>query len=169
MENSKVKALFFSNYYGQKILRWHQWVDDEESSVVDFQVPMSKFGVDDGWYLLLRAVDQLTDEECLQICNIYDSSCKWTIKERQSMCILFESEVELLWLFKDHSEPIFCCEDKKGGENSPYNILAAYDYLRSIGVLLPFTYLDENGKPQTLQPDEIVARGWAKVQSSNDK
>lgn len=39
-----------------------------------------------------------------------------------------------------------------------------YSYLRLIGVLIDFTYLDEAGKPQTLHPDEIIAKGWAKIQ-----
>ncbi|AMR34145.1 hypothetical protein A0256_23185 [Mucilaginibacter sp. PAMC 26640] len=37
------------------------------------------------------------------------------------------------------------------------------DYLRAIGILIPFTYLDENNNPITLTPADIVQLGWAVV------
>lgn len=40
---------------------------------------------------------------------------------------------------------------------------ACIDYLRSIGVLLPFTYLNDKNKPVTLSTDEIIKLGWAKI------
>lgn len=40
---------------------------------------------------------------------------------------------------------------------------AATDYLRSIGILLPFTYLGEDNKPVTLSPEDILKLNWAKI------
>jgi hypothetical protein len=37
------------------------------------------------------------------------------------------------------------------------------DFIRSIGILLPFTYLDENKQPITLSTDELITKGWVKI------
>lgn len=140
MENSKVKALFFYNYYGQKVA----WC---KNSAGDFQLfrLLSNTLVDEVEYIILRTVDQLTDEEYINIAKIIYPNAP-------NLHEIHVAKEQLKFIFKQHQFqwPMI------------YSLMVA-DYLRSITILLPFTFIDENGKPQTLQPDEIIAKGWAKV------
>ena len=48
-----------------------------------------------------------------------------------------------------------------GGKSN--QVVLVYQYLLRIGILLPFLYLNNENKPITLQPDEIIKLGWAKT------
>lgn len=124
--------------------------------------------------LLLRSIDQLTDDECIMLASIvvgepfnryrrmevtrnYNfTGFPYIMVHHKSSTYSFQIDCTLInFNLIDMGEDISCQTNMK-----PY---ACIDYLRSIGILLPFTYLDENGKPITLQPDEIVSMGWAKI------
>lgn len=134
MENSKVKALFFAQYYGQCVVQVSNGIGNNLQPVTGRMLyDLKPF---DNPYLLLRAVDQLTDEE------------KYYLSELTQDLSLNNERLKLKVLHSDFE-------------------MGAYQYLIRIGILIPFTYIDENGKPQTLQPDEIIANGWAKLHPSN--
>ncbi len=120
-----------AQYFNQPVLRWHQWVESTPNAINDLRTPMSVDGVDKGWYLLLRDVSQLTDEE--------------------------KEVVKTILSKKEKPNPT----DIEIGEYCTFY----YSYLRLIGICLPFTYLSENNTPVTLQPDELVAKGWVKLYS----
>ena len=133
----KAKTLFFAQYFGQAIIQWQG-----ESLVINNTTLNEQLKED---YLLLRTVEQLTDEEVLIVAEMLtlDVETPYNIEFYRS---------EVLNYFND--ETYFTRFNRS---------VSIIDYLRSIGILLPFTYLDENNKPQTLQPDEIIAKGWAKI------
>lgn len=58
------KAQFFALYWGQEIMRWHQWLKSTKSSIIDFKIPMqSEVGIDKGWYLELRSVKKMLEKD----------------------------------------------------------------------------------------------------------
>lgn len=134
METSKVKAQFFSMYLGQQILK-----ACDGCSRVEIQ-PNDLKGISDSTYLLLRTVEQLTDEE------------KQIIADRMQ----WYPEDVIDWINGDCGH---------GDYENLYTWLPCLDILRALGILLSFTYINEQGKPETLQPDEIVSIGWAKIKN----
>lgn len=140
MTEQEIKALFFAQYYGQNVA----WCKNSADDYQLFRV-LSNTLVDEVDYLILRSVEQLTDEELKVFAN-------------QSAYRLDEKNIKKVGIAMVNH--LF--ELNKWSGNG---ILFLTDYLRSIGVLIPFTYLDSNNKPQTLQPDEIIAKGWTKLQT----
>jgi hypothetical protein len=156
----KIKALFYNQYAGigldmtcvaksfqlpNKELRGVLLNDNLELTLYLSDKGYGDFYDINEWVINLRSVDQLTDDE--------------------AVIVAFQNR------FIGNTDPDICAkvgrdilkrvfEDKQSNMCIPFECA---DYLRSIGVLLPFTYLDENNKPITLQPDEIIARGWAKI------
>lgn len=138
MENSKVKALFFAQYWGQKIFK-------VKPTAIACQTVDGYFlnGYTDTAHVLLRTVDQLTDEEFAVLSELdgYKPVAPHLgIKELIASGKIVSKRLSLVKI-----KPVI------------------WQYLLRIGILLPFTYIDEKGKPQTLQPDEIIAKGWAKI------
>jgi len=158
MKEEQAKALFFAQYLRQKCGVF-------PDNIFSYSITgafLDKY-VENG-FLLLRSIDNLDNAEILTIAYIYDSNCEWVIKDRSDNVCILESVVERMWVWLVYAEPIFEVSDiKDESSNSTYNILSAYDYLRSIGILLPFTYLNEDNKPITLTTEQIIEKGWAKV------
>lgn len=70
MENTKTnKAKFFALHYGQKVLRWHQWAKETDNGIVHMITPMASglCSVDDGWFLQLKSLQSITDEEAQKL------------------------------------------------------------------------------------------------------
>lgn len=86
--------------------------------------------------LLLRTVDMLTNEET----KIIRESHNWP--EITDVRLVLSNRI-------------------KGNSLS-----SEFQYLLRIGILLPFTYLNEDNQPITLTPDEIIALGWAKIKTT---
>lgn len=160
-ENSKVKALFFAQYWGQEILKYENSVGDK---FWDKQVyPVDGHNLTcSGLQAHLRAVDQLTDEELFTLIHIHGFEYGEFEYVRHETGIEVNNSDEVFQLAYNFFDINYC------GETDGTKLIASYDYLRSIGILLPFTYIDENSKPQTLQPDEIVQRGWAKIKENGN-
>lgn len=134
MNLEQAKELFFAQYLGQKCA-----VRIDDLFIYTITHTFLYKDVSDR-FLLLRTVNQLTDDE------------KAIIADRMQ---IYPEDV-LDWINGDCGQDYF--------ENL-HTWLPCYDILKAFGILLPFTYLDETGKPVTLSVDEIIALGWAKVKS----
>jgi hypothetical protein len=69
LSQTSVKSRFFAQYYGQEILRWHQWVEETPDSKVDLSIP----AIDKkGWFIKLKPLSKITkkDLEKLKFGNI---------------------------------------------------------------------------------------------------
>ncbi len=160
----EIKALFFSQYWGQCVVQVSNGLSNNKQCVTaGLLTEIEKF---DNPYLLLRTVEQLTDEEMLNVKSILLAdylSNKKTVYYTHFEIKRFSNFIRMR---NQHGHEITVWHDGKIDIDYNYNafILNAHQYLLRIGVLLPFTYLDENNQPQTLQPDDIIAKGWAKIQ-----
>lgn len=173
MNITEAKALFFAQYYGQKI---QYSIYDKEDAMFVGSTGFSWHLIDTD-YLLLRTVEQLTDEESLILAYLaqyhpsiedYQKDDVW-IGECDT-CPDGGLSLEIgcrCWQGKLRIEPDFHIwlenEDDSMYKEFVYNTLAIHDYLRSIGILLPFTYLDENKTPTILSIEQIIKLGWAKL------
>ena len=153
MENTKEnKAILFSQYYGQPVLRWHQWKEDTKNSDMKFSVP----GVDGkGWFLNLKSLKDITDKDAYSVGILINC---WSKSER-SMEFFESDEMKDIHIQggKFFAESI----GKEWGKglshpfaNSTTDILAAYDTLRSKGYALPFN---------NCMVEEQVKYGWIKL------
>ena len=148
MNEQNVKALFFSQYLGQKVFYTtnlapytfnltHEAVNKDDAEL--------NMAIDWKGYLLLRSVSQLTDDEAIIIAH----QNRFTANNDPVICAKVGRDI-LKRVF-DGSTPDMCL---------PFE---SADYLRGIGILLPFTFIGEDGKPQTYSEDEILTKGWAKL------
>lgn len=67
MISKENKAKYFSQYFGQKIMRWHQWLPTTENSIVQMTTPMSCgiLGIDDGWFLELKSLSSMSNTDII--------------------------------------------------------------------------------------------------------
>jgi hypothetical protein len=142
--NIEAKAKLFSLYLGQPVL-----IPTLDAEVYPNEITgeiLDKLGT---IYLkesalLLRSVKQLTDEEVINIAIIVFGS--------------YPNNTQKIFI-RDGVENMF-----KGGWGCDLNKTSKIcDYLRGIGILLPFTTLT-SGDVKTYSEDEILDMGWAKYQ-----
>jgi len=133
MNLQQAKALFFAQYLFQPILTL-AGRKNEMFKLSTFDINENKIA----GTLFLRTVDQLTDGEKVIIAEL--------------MQIYPEDVID--WINGD------CGHDDFENLNT---WLPCYDILKAFGIILPLTYLNEENKPVTLQPDEIISLGWAKI------
>lgn len=139
----EVKALFFSHYYMQEV-----FIEPMMGKKPNYfnGANIDDHGEDN--YLLLRSTDQLTDEEALDIAEIFD------LDEKQI------ADTDLIeWIQALFTESAGYYIDGYTGEQ----LLFAIDYLRAIGIILPILFLNEEKKPVKLSVEEILLLGWAKT------
>lgn len=154
----QIKAQFFAQYLGKPFEELGCEFNNEglfvnavneEGFVFDDNFDDVHFPVKD-CCLLLRSVEQLTGEELKAVRNnilvLLDSD---ELKIRKNGDVL---------VYKKNNELRY--PDVKGFQKID-------QYFLRIGILLPFTYLDENNKPVTLSPAEIIELGWAKIKTDN--
>jgi|ERR1700744_649149 len=98
----------------------------------------------EGDHVLLRTIDQLTDDEIIVLCILFYGEIR-----RDKIIAATER-------YKKNLYNYFL-----GDINSLTTII--YQTLIRMGILLPFTYLNEQNQPVTLTPDEIISKGWAKT------
>jgi len=127
------KARFFSLYYGQEVFRWSGTNLLSERLDGDYIDSISE-----GKYkhscLSIRSIDSLTDEEIKPIANYYG----WTSDNTQFNERLLQFKIDLPCI----------CDKNYAHRHMPF----VYDYLRSIGILIP--YMD-------LSVETIKEWGWA--------
>lgn len=180
MNLQQAKQLFFAQYLEQRVAI--------QKSFGYAQILNSRFldgGIDNS-HLLLRTVNQLTDREAVQIArfahqmpdtNFEVKRCDDLIHVQHTDNYGITSHISLYKNYgsvnanvhfnKTEKEAFSTYKANIGEINRsarlPVPYIAICDYMRSIGILLPFTYLSEENKPVTLQPDEIISLGWAKI------
>lgn len=169
MNEQQAKALFFAQYLGQKVYTCTDWqsFSDKRPNVVDSTYLQQGSNRLNQGYLLLRSVNQLTDEEAIILVNLVYASGAMT-----KNCTIKRSDNywEFIKISNKEGYVSIGIDVIRTGFNRDMSLESKFgivvtDYLRSIGILLPFTYIDEAGKPITLQPDEIIKKGWAKYQT----
>jgi len=109
-----VKSRFFAQYYGQEILRWHQWTETTPNSKVDLSIPAIEKG---GWFINLKKLPKITDEEAKEIARIENFEYDTVID-----IIVSDDFLELL-------------NDIKLGKCNKFYVV---DFLRSKGYAIPF-------------------------------
>lgn len=160
--NTNPKALFASIYYGQKIFRYGEH-DEQTYEISGLQIDGiadSEIGYPD-CFLELRSVSDLTDEEAIQCakCGSTFFDVVNTSSKGYEIKVIRELRVISVAAVIDGGRDCLV----KIQVNEPWKLnIAQIDYLRSIGILLPFTYLPPDGKPITLSTEEIIKNGWAK-------
>lgn len=146
--NNQIKAQFFAQYTWQKVFfpKSHKFDNPLMLALQDLDYRTIEFG----GYLLLRSVEQLTDEEKECIILLYRGQECFDYYLIQSDSYRKHERDDTIYQIKEYKQFWF-------------DHLIVFDYLRSIGILIPFTHIDENKKPVTLSPDEIIELGWAKI------
>ena len=118
MNDQQAKALFFAQYYGQKVFKSLKWGDREP--VNNAGKTFWYYAETDGSYLSLRSLSDLTDEEANEVAKML---CYEEIKKDD------ERPYNLWWGIKTAKEEF---------EDFTQMGVGIADYLRSIGILLPF-------------------------------
>jgi hypothetical protein len=153
-QNLKHKAAFFALYYGQEVLRWNQWHDHVPNGIVSMMTPMSKPGiVDEGWFLELRDLRHITDEEVLEIAKMVSGNESEKIISRDEHRVLATCGKDEIGVWFDGE--ILLSEN----EQYPLLVLQVYDYLRSLGFLIPFL---------NYTTDQIIEMKWAEYTNSGE-
>jgi hypothetical protein len=157
MNITEAKALFFAQYLWQNVGYGIDHLMVNRLTLNSNAAGKLKLSsVDKNCALLLRSVSQLTDEETKEVCQVFNYSLGY-----QTLVIDAEIDNETGTLTFWYHE----ADDRRCSyvefEHLPQ---ACTDYLKLKGIILSFTYLNEENKPITLQPDEIIKLGWAKYQ-----
>lgn len=162
MNTSQIKALFFAQYFNQSVYMRKDWEDFNDSRPNPVGAMLltetNKYFVEVG-YLLLRTVSQLTDEELINLITI------------QSLY----DDIVIIELCKFGNVPYIKYHFSKGNKEV-YSELALFDggtysratnaqfqYMLRVGILLPFTFINEQGKPETYSPEKLIELGWCKI------
>lgn len=147
--DSKIKALFFAQYLNQKVYQHDDWKDFNDKSCKELDPTYLQTGSNrlNGGYLVLRDISQLTIQELDLISQVYvgDDGFK----------LLGESDKQD---YREEIKPaLINCLESGLMRNS------IWDILRSIGIALPFTFLNETNQPETYSVEKLIELGWAKI------
>jgi hypothetical protein len=115
--------------------------------------------------LSLRSISSLTDEEFKSLCIIImgemykPSDFDWNtiVPFEPSSSYVKEmriSSIDGYWSVTLSNGGYISCMEDDSSTNDSLGILAGYDYLRSIGILLPYRGIPE---------EEIIQNGWAVI------
>lgn len=142
MNLKEAKGLFFARYLGQNVFKYDEFIEH----IYELRGGHCHDYTETG-YLLLRSIELLSDEEILNITEIIYGRGNNNITKL---------------LARDGAVNMFI----NGWNIRGDKMLQIFDYIRSIGILIQFTYVNDKNKPITLQPDEILKLGWAKYQNN---
>jgi len=134
--SNSVKAQLFALYFNQNVYHTDVW-EDGATDILDItRLEFLISQTTDIAYLQLRSVSDLTDDEAVHVAKFQD------LEYTDNVDIIGETKYKIskMWL----------------------NFLTA-DYLHSIGIALPFTYLNENNHPITLSVEELINLNWIKI------
>jgi len=142
MAISKEELQFRSQFWGQKILHY----DKEDSYIIDeYNILCSPM------YVATKKISWITIDEvkiiARQLDLIFDKPGYLTMDSFKDAITTLE--YRCFFSFAD--------------------LLPVYQILQAWGYLLPFRYFDKNNQLITLQPNEIVKKGWAKTHHPIDK
>ncbi len=150
MNEQQVKAKFFAMYLWQKVFMMPDWesFNDNQPMEVDYSYLVANSHYLNNGYLQLRSIADLTDGEYIEVGKIFYPNTFQDIKTDQ----LRKYGKDLVNIFNPERE-----HNLTGAGRT----IQAFQYLLSIGILLPFTYLGDNNEPTTLTPIALITKGWA--------
>lgn len=143
---NEVKAKLFAMYYMQEI--FVEPMMGKQNPMYFNGANLDDFGDDN--YLLLRSIEQLMDEEKDCLIRLINGKDIFEYHLIQSAALKKHNRDFLVYAIKEYNQ---CWMDH----------LKATGYLRSIGIALPITYLDENQHPTTASVTDQVSWGWIKL------
>lgn len=160
MKLEQAKALFFAQYLGQNVGYGIDHLMVNELTLNSNAAGKLKLSsVDKNCALLLRSVSQLTNDEITTIAN--SIGLRWPIIDRSlENRIRITDDSYKVYIFRD-------CLIQTFKNNQLYidaDLQMIVSILLRFGILIPFTHLNEESKPITLHPDEIIVLGWTKYQ-----
>lgn len=131
--NSENKLKFFAQYFYQKVLKHKNF--NEIGFVNDTLIHSINFI--DNYYLELRSIESITDDECIEYFNLKHSNSKFLINEVERKTKILDIKNEVGWLrIREKFTSI------------------EIDFFRSKGFLVPF---------MNITTDQILEFGWAKI------
>lgn len=128
------KARFFAMYLGGEVIHTTEMPTKLTGGVLLTDAAYGKS------YLSLRSIESLNESEILELCKLYDngSNLKSEAKRREIATEIREAVISII-------------------KNNDPGKSFLWDYLRSIGILIPF---------MGLSCEEIISRGWAKIKTT---
>lgn len=145
---AKGKEKFYSLYIHQKVFKQYKY---EERDALELSVDMiANLNFTTDSYLLLRSIQQLTDDECYVVYTILNPTDLIDIRTNKAMFDLHISTLRKKIL------------DRIYFNRSITSIIPLIDYLRSISILIPFTTII-NGEVKTYEVEDVIKLGWVKV------
>jgi hypothetical protein len=135
LPQTAVKCRFFAQYYGQEILRWHQWVVTTPDSKVDLSIPAVEKS---GWFIKLKPLSKITKEHIEKFAFLIFNSyfeIKDIYQNASDTWVIIINEKYYLVQYKD-------CNQRQ------------IDFLRSEGYAVPF---DE------YSVEDLISFGWAQL------
>lgn len=183
--NSTIKAQLFAKYLNQRVFDHSDYTNPMSRlqpglRVLNFHLLSGNYP-ETGW-LELRTVSMLTDEEIIHVAQFAHQMPKSNFKVIRNNGIIHAEHVNRVGIkshislygdygsvnanthfLKTETEPFKTYKTNIGEINMssrlPIPYIAICDYLRSIGVALPITVLQDD-KPLTLSVSEMVEKKW---------
>ena len=172
MKEQEIKALFFAQYLGQNICEYSDLIHRDRICRTNH---FSSHRFTDST-LLLRTLSQLTNDEKIEIAKLVcarhnrhyqPEDISYKISKKRDLDIILIVKGGGRYIVQITSDGVAFIDYYMGGAGEQHYYCpaqySATQLMLAYGILLPFTYLDSSNKPQTLQPDEIIAKGWAKI------
>ena len=141
--NDKVKAIFFAQYLYQNVVC---------SYAYNSPIPLNHIQQGTDEYLLLRSINDLTDEEKIILANIYNPKIEFTDTQKVEFAGAILRDITY---------------DLGAGSLIYSSIFEFKDYLRSIGIALPFTFLNDQNQPETYSVEKLISLGWLTIKPNN--
>lgn len=165
-EELRVKAIWMAQYYGQaKIFKYGADHTDDDGGIYKLSGSILSIASLAGCVLQLRNVSQLTDDEAKTIADInyhskaFSKNAIITRTDNYWNLITLKTKKGRLSIGEDRLEVDF---DTPMSLQSNFGV-STVDYLRAIGILLPFTFITSTGEVKTLTVEQILALGWAVI------
>lgn len=138
--NNNIKAQFFAQYFQQVVFRNKHWAKEEPNESISPYILNSNTELSEG-FLELRTVAQLNQDELLQVgIKAFPMFVPFPEKDYDTL-----RKLALTVLDRGHLSWV------------------TRQTLIGYGALVPFLYLDENNKPVSLSPAELINLGWVVI------
>lgn len=167
MNANEIKARVFGLYLNQPIVATNTRVINPSENTGwglryedgDWKVSFGKNLFDiENRALSLRSVDQIEDGEVKAYLSIIGYTKPIIERHNFQIKIILGDQMGLMY-FEDGRFKYYSAGKETKKVLSDSEIVAQVDYLRSIGIALPVTTIDEEGKPVTLSVGKMVEMG----------
>lgn len=143
-QKEKDHEAFIAQYWGQELLRCSHWNESRPNGTVNIFWLREYMSAEK--HLSLHCLSSITDEEAIECCRIMDVDGNNAFESEAHFDLASATD----WLESLFTHPAGYYIDGYTGNQ----LLSLIDYLRSIGILIPF---------RTYSIEEIIGLGWAKV------